>query len=298
MIDQTFIFYLEYLPELQGISYEISKALNSVQVWSDSRFTFSNLPSYLLGTIFFQMPYQATFLGTVIEILIYKPSILYIAYEDSTSGSYGNSLRAAGWTLITDKGQTSTGCCTLNYVWRRYVLTDGLTTIAMPAMTKNKFVFTLFVETDSSFIPGIQGASYELSTAFNEAVVWVDRSFRFSNLPIYLTGSIFFQFGYKLITQGTLIDILLSKKSIIYIAYEGSRSGRFGRSLQQDNWSLVTDEGDINTGCCTLTYIWKYEVSFDGVATITLPEIPIRDFVFIIFIQGNKLTASTIRTYF
>ena len=65
-------------PELKGIRYKLSAAVNNGTVWVDRNYKFSNLPDYLEGTLLFQIPHKAIRQGTVTEILVHQPSTLYL----------------------------------------------------------------------------------------------------------------------------------------------------------------------------------------------------------------------------
>ena len=276
-----------FLPGLKGTNYELSTASNGTLVWMDETFKFSNLPSFLDGSILYQLEYQTLTCSSVIEISVFKHSIIYIAYETTRRGKFESNLESERWSLATDEGQISTGCCTLTYIWKKYVTYNGLTIITLPSISVDDFVFTIFVQDINILLPGLKGSYYQLSTASNGALVWIGESFKFSNLPSFLEQSILYQLEYKSVTKGIVIDILVYKKSIIYLAYEATRSGRFESSLRREGWSLVTDESKLSTGCCSLNYIWENDITYDGLTTISLPEIPQEGFVFLIFVQDN-----------
>jgi hypothetical protein len=276
-----------FLPGLKGTNYELSTASNGALVWIEETFKFSNLPKFLDGSTLYQLEYQTITRGSVIEISVFKQSIIYIAYEASRRGSFESSLESEGWLLVTDQGKISTGCCTMTYIWKKYVTYNGLTIITLPSISVDDFVFTIFVQDTNIFLPGLKGANYQLSTASNGALVWIDESFRFSNLPSFLEQSILYQLEYKAVTKRTAIDILVYKKSIIYLAYEATRSGTFENSLRREGWSLVTDKSKLSTGCCAMTYIWEIYITYDGLTTVSLPEISEEEFVFLIFDQEN-----------
>ena len=279
--------------ELSGIRYDVSEAFAGAQLWLDNSFTVSNLPEYLIGTTLLQIPYKTASPRANIQVLVSKPSNIYIAYEDGRRGRYGNSLREQGWSLITSDSEISTGCCGLNFIWRKYVLEEGLTTVDLPRLTKNGFVFTLFVQDNSNFIPKLQGATYELQAAFDGAQVWFDASFTFSYLPKFLSGTIFFQLEYQSLTKASALDVLVYQPSYVYIAYEkvsddlDTRTGQFEINLQEEGWKLITYEGGIGTGCCTLHYIWRKHVISDGGQTVEIPRFPQDNFVIIIFVQSH-----------
>ena len=254
------------------------------------------MPSYLEGSLLFQLPYKGLSVGTEIDILVYKPSIIYIAYEDSTSGSYGRSLEYDGWSLVTNQGGTNTECCTLTYVWRKYVTLDSLTTISIPKILKTEFVFSLFAQTQNFLLPDLSEnpeISYQILTAFDEVLVWSDSSFKFSNLPNYLRGSMFFQFGYTSNNQGEVLRFSFHRTSIVYLAYEDINDSNFEAYLAENGWTILTSQGEINTGCCTFNKIWKLLTSSNSrigsLHDYTLDfEVPFDQFVFAIFVQDQE----------
>ena len=136
--------------------------------------------------------------------------------------------------------------------------------------------------------PEIRGVSYELSTAFNYGIIWIDRNYQFTNLPSFLVGANVFQVPHREIPLGTVIEILIYTPSIVYIAREKSRSGGFESSLPDDGWILVTDQGVVGSNLgFHYTNIWKKEVSSYGLTTLSLPATTTRELVHSIFVQGN-----------
>ena len=150
--------------QLDGVSYETSTAENDGIVWNDRGYKFSNLPSYLIGTLLFQVPHYGVSRGTVIKILVYNPSTIYIAHEDACnihaqcrSGGFESSLTKSGWTLVTENGGVSTGCCTFKYIWKKVVSNDGPTTITLPGTTTGATVHSIFIRGNSfEIIPGYE----------------------------------------------------------------------------------------------------------------------------------------------
>ena len=289
--DFIFVVFIQetegFLPKLNDIKYDLTAASNGAQVWIDENYKFSNLPRFLDGSIHFQLEYQIIKRGTVIEVSVFKQSIIYIAYEDNGKETFGNNLKIEGWSLVTSKGNIRTGCCSLTYIWKKFVSNTGLTILSIPEIPDDRFVFTLFIQDVAIFLPELKGLSYQLTSASNGGLIWVDQSYTFSNLPTYLDGSVLFQLEYRAITQGKKVEVQVYKQSVIYIAYEASNVGNFEKRLERDGWILVTEVGEISTGCCTLTYVWKKVLTTTTVTIITLPEIPADDFILVIFIRDN-----------
>ena len=132
-------------PELKGVKYKISVANNGNLVWMDRHYKFSMLPDYLKDTVLFQVPHKSISRGTIIELLVYQPSTIYIGHEGSRSGGFTTSLLSAGWELVTNKSPLRTGCCTLSNIWKKVVTSSGLTTISLPATTTGGTVHSIFV---------------------------------------------------------------------------------------------------------------------------------------------------------
>jgi hypothetical protein len=141
--------------QLDGVSYEISKAENGETVWNDRDRRFSNLPSYLVGTSLFKVPHKLIPQGTVIKITVQNPSTIYIAHEDEAngrSGGFENSLANSGWTLVNDNAGMSAGKSwkpNFKYVWKKVVSTNGPTTVTLPGTTTSETVHSIFVRGNS-----------------------------------------------------------------------------------------------------------------------------------------------------
>ena len=139
--------------------------------------------------------------------------------------------------------------------------------------------------------PSLRGVNYKLSTAANDDIIWIDREYKFSNLPSFVNGATLFQVPHKSIPLGTVIEILVYNPSTIYIAHEGSaRSGGFQSTLPDEGWILVTNQGTTRfTVQGTFQYIWKKHVTKIGLNTLSLPATTTSELVHSIFVQGNKL---------
>ena len=128
-------------PELRGINNELSIANDGGIVWNDRGYAFVDLPNFLVGKPFFQMPVMLKHEGGVMKILIYQPSTIYIALSTSYiyHGGFNTALPNDGWIL--QQGQirtdsTLSNFSTLKTIWKKTFTTLGLTTIALPAMTE------------------------------------------------------------------------------------------------------------------------------------------------------------------
>ena len=133
-------------PELRGVRYKLSAAINNGTVWVDRNYKFSNMPAYLEGTLLFQVPHKAIRQGTIIEFLSHQPSTIYLAHEAVRNGGFKTSLPKYGWKLVTNHAQLRTGCCNLRYIWKKVVTNDDLTTISLPATTTSETVHCIFVQ--------------------------------------------------------------------------------------------------------------------------------------------------------
>ena len=140
--------------------------------------------------------------------------------------------------------------------------------------------------------PHLDGVSYDISTAENGGLVWIDRNYRFYNLPTYLVGALLFQVNHKDIPEGTTIQITVQAPSTIYIAHESTlhqRSGGFENSLSNSGWILEDDNAGIvwSEAGGNFKYVWKKVVSAYGPTTITLPTTTTTKTVHSIFVKGN-----------
>ena len=131
---------------LAGVSYEISTAENDGIIWNNRDYKFSNLPSYLVGTLLFEVPHKIS-KDKVIDISVPNTSIIYLVHEEgSRSGGFENSLtNSLEWALEDDNAEIGAGSTTFKYVWKNYVLANGRTTIILPATTTNEAVLSIFV---------------------------------------------------------------------------------------------------------------------------------------------------------
>ena len=148
-IDVSMISYLKIFtlaPELRGVRYKLSAAINNGTVWVDRNYKFSNMPAYLEGTLLFQVPHKAIRQGTIIEFLSHQASTIYLAHEGVRNGGFKSSLPKYGWKLVTNHAQLRTGCCNLRYIWKKVVTNDDLTTISLPATTTSETVHCIFVQ--------------------------------------------------------------------------------------------------------------------------------------------------------
>ena len=118
-------------------------------MWNDRNYSFSNLPSYLVGTIHLKVPHVIS-QDTVINITVKTPSTIYIAHEaGSRSGGFDNSLNRSEWILKNDNASIhySDKNGTLKYVWKK--VTSGPKKITLPRTT-GQTVHTIFA-TGNSF---------------------------------------------------------------------------------------------------------------------------------------------------
>ena len=121
----------------------------------------------------------------------------------------------------------------------------------------------------------------------NNGTVWVDRNYKFSNLPDYLEGTLLFQLPYKAIRQGTVTEILVHQPSTLYLGHESNRNGGFPKTLPKYGWELVTSNAGIKTGGGGLDYIWKKVVSNDSLTTISLPDTKTSETTHCLFVQSK-----------
>ena len=92
-----------------------------------------------------------------IEIVLDRPSTIYVAHEQIRNGGFDTSLLNTGWTLVTDNATVilktedkseakDTGCCTYQYIWKMYVSNSGRTIVTLPETTTSETVHSLFVQ--------------------------------------------------------------------------------------------------------------------------------------------------------
>ena len=133
-----------------------------------------------------------------------------------------------------------------------------------------------------------------MSTAEIGGIIWIDRDYRFSNLPSYLVGSLLFKVPCKSIHKGTVTKITVHNPSTIYIAHQAvedhiDRSGGFENSLPNSGWTLVNDNIVLFSGGNIGHWIiWKKDVSANGRTTVPLPATTTDETVHSIFVKGNS----------
>ena len=98
----------------------------------------------------FQLPYKAIRQGTVTEILVHQPSTLYLGHESRRNGGFPETLPNYGWELVTSNAGIKTGGGDLDYIWKKVVSNDSLTTISLPDTKTSETTHCLFVQ--SKFI--------------------------------------------------------------------------------------------------------------------------------------------------
>ena len=133
----------------------------------------------------------------------------------------------------------------------------------------------------------MKGIRYKLSAAVNNGTVWVDRNYKFSNLPDYLEGTLLFQLPYKAIRQGQVTEILVHQPSTLYLGHDSSRNGGFQKTLPNNGWELVANNAGIKTGGGNLDFIWKKLVPNDSLTRISLPETTTSETTHCIFVQSK-----------
>ena len=133
----------------------------------------------------------------------------------------------------------------------------------------------------------MKGIRYKLSAAVNNGTVWVDRNYKFSNLPDYLEGTLLFQLPYKAIRQGQVTEILVHQPSTLYLGHDSNRNGGFQKTLPNNGWELVVNNAGIKTGGGNLDFIWKKVVPNDSLTRISLPETTTSETTHCIFVQSK-----------
>ena len=132
--------------------YRLSKAEENVVIWNDrAQYRFSNLPSYLDGAIFAQVPHKQIPRGTVIEIIVNKPSTIYIVFEDSArTGGFKHSLPNEGWTIVSDNANIwkngNSAWTFKQQIWKKVLTNTDNFTLILPATTTHETVHSLFFQ--------------------------------------------------------------------------------------------------------------------------------------------------------
>ena len=111
------------------------------------------------------------------EIVVDRPSTIYVAHEQIRNGGFDISLLNTGWILVTDNAtlllrkdanyasvdtgcivvpcfcsvrngvkSCSTNCCTYKYIWKMVVSKSGRTVVTLPETTTSETVLHIFVQ--------------------------------------------------------------------------------------------------------------------------------------------------------
>ena len=106
-----------------------------------------------------------------------------------------------------------------------------------------------------------------------------DRTYKIRTFPAYLNDAFFIQVPHKSIAQGSVITIISSGTSTVYVGFEyPGDSGGFEQSLPSSGWRK--EEGTILTSDRTMKEI--YSMNFNGATSISLPATTTRRTVMLI----------------
>ena len=126
-------------PVLHGISYELGIAdVNSGSVWAKEDYTFTKLPSYLIGAHYFRTNLVPTTFTNDhnLEVKIYAPSTVFIYYNRRSS--YGG-LDLPGWiqNSMDSINEVETGLIEFNHAQMKIFNQSKETTIPISQSQQN-----------------------------------------------------------------------------------------------------------------------------------------------------------------
>ena len=101
-----------------------------------------------------------------------------------------------------------------------------------------------------------------------DALLNHDRTYKIRAFPAFLNNASFIQVPHKSIAQGSVITIITSGATTVYVGFEyPGDSGGFEHSLQNSGWSK--EEGQILTTARTMKEI--HSMNMNGATSISLP---------------------------
>ena len=133
--------------------YEVATATDNAiengpkEVWNDAQGTyFTNLTNYLIGSNYFQMPKILTEGDLSMNITIYRPSTIYVTFNDEDHGGFRESLPNEGWIEQVNE-EIETNHVSLNRIFMKNFTKNGRTSITLPRLTSN-FKGVVFIRGD------------------------------------------------------------------------------------------------------------------------------------------------------
>ena len=147
MYHGAILFLTVDLPFVVGVSATKVDTNVGVKLWSDLTYTISKVPSFLQGSVLFQVARWGTDSGTEIKVEGKKQASVYIAIDTANGrdGGFAKSLSQQGWALMTgevrytDNGGSS---YRLDNIWRK-TLTDQ--TFVSFTTSKENLTHSIFV---------------------------------------------------------------------------------------------------------------------------------------------------------
>ena len=135
------------LPFVVGVSARKVTTSVGIDLWSDWQNKITEIPSFLQGSMLFQVPHGGIASGTTIKIEGNKKSSVYIALDmdNGRDGGLTGTLSQLGWTLLAGEvgysghdGQSYL----LSEIWRKTLVPETYTSFTT---TKEEFTHSIFV---------------------------------------------------------------------------------------------------------------------------------------------------------
>ena len=134
-------------PFVVGVSATKVDTKAGVKVWSDLTYTISQVPSFLQGSVLFQVAHWGIDSGTDIKVEGKQQASVYIALDTDSdeSGGFASSLSKQGWALMTGEvryADTARSSYQLDNIWRKTIMDQ---TFLSFTTTKENLTLSIFV---------------------------------------------------------------------------------------------------------------------------------------------------------
>ena len=121
------MFIIADLPFVVGVSATKVTTSVGIDLWRDWPIKITEIPSFLQGSVLFQVPHSGIASGTTIKVEGNKKSSVYIALDvdNGRDGGLAGTLSQQGWTLLEGEvgytGHDGTSY-RLSEIWRKILM--------------------------------------------------------------------------------------------------------------------------------------------------------------------------------